>query len=389
MTDTPNYRLDVKDDSGGEPRDVATLYFEADDNDDAIAYARAQLPTHGAPGDVYGDLYEHLIGNQATYVDTVSLDPADDDITEARRGRAIVVDAPWTDRDGPPRNSRTIRVTMSLGIDNRGGRAVLSGPDGEIGSMDAAAFLRVIAAEFGVVIVAAAERTEIGADGCGCPITAEVDAGGYEVDGTDRTEHREGCWDLTPPDKRARPVFATDAEVAYPLGNRYVANIDVADPSRFAPPRFAVVGAVERTDVGNTVLRAGLTHNAGDTRWEQALHLVLTPAERTRLRADLAAHDAATAPADGRSETETEYVRVVGGTTFRMDKGGFQTVSTDHPAVDAVVAALRAATVPVYDRTDPVQVMAARRYAWELSEQVAAGDPAAIARTAAIEALRA
>ncbi len=389
-TSTPNYRLDVKDDSGSDERHVATLYFEADSHDDAIAYARAQLPSHGERSDVYGDLYVHLIGDQASYVDTVSLDDlADAEVVEARRGRAIVVDVAWTVDGDPPRNSRTIRVTMSLGIDNRSGRAVLSGPDGEIGSMDSAAFLDVIAAEFGVVIVPAAERVEVGAAGCGCPITAEVDAGGYEVDGTERAEHRTACWE-TPlvNGPLGNRIDATDAEISYPLGVRYVSNMDVADPGRFAPRRYAVLGAVTRTEVGNTAIRAGLTHGSRDPGWSQVLHVVLTPAERDRLRGELAAHSAATAPGAGRSETETEYVHVVDdGTVFRMDKGGFGTISIDHPAVEAVLANLRAAAEPVYDRTDPVQVMAARRYAWELDKQVNAGDPAAIARTAAIEAM--
>lgn len=38
------------------------------------------------------------------------------------------------------------------------------------------------------------ERVEIGADGCGCRITEEVTANGSSVDGTQRTEHRMGCW---------------------------------------------------------------------------------------------------------------------------------------------------------------------------------------------------
>jgi hypothetical protein len=40
------------------------------------------------------------------------------------------------------------------------------------------------------------DRYEIGADGCGCPITA-IDLPGAECDPcpeTERTEHRAGCW---------------------------------------------------------------------------------------------------------------------------------------------------------------------------------------------------
>lgn len=49
------------------------------------------------------------------------------------------------------------------------------------------------------------ERIEIGADGCGCPMTAEfkVAADGTVspawIDGSERTEHGEFCWDVTNP----------------------------------------------------------------------------------------------------------------------------------------------------------------------------------------------
>lgn len=43
------------------------------------------------------------------------------------------------------------------------------------------------------------ERVEVGAGGCGCPITRLVDVVNGELRGdvedTDRTEHRDGCWD--------------------------------------------------------------------------------------------------------------------------------------------------------------------------------------------------
>lgn len=42
------------------------------------------------------------------------------------------------------------------------------------------------------------ERIEIGADGCGCPLTAVVRANGGEIEGTERTEHRAGCWNTAP-----------------------------------------------------------------------------------------------------------------------------------------------------------------------------------------------
>jgi hypothetical protein len=38
------------------------------------------------------------------------------------------------------------------------------------------------------------ERIEVGADGCGCPISEEVTANGSSVEGTERTEHVQRCW---------------------------------------------------------------------------------------------------------------------------------------------------------------------------------------------------
>jgi hypothetical protein len=40
----------------------------------------------------------------------------------------------------------------------------------------------------------AADRSEVGADGCGCPITALVDACGSWPDASEHTDHRAGCW---------------------------------------------------------------------------------------------------------------------------------------------------------------------------------------------------
>lgn len=37
------------------------------------------------------------------------------------------------------------------------------------------------------------DREEIGADGCGCPITAQLTPNGSEVEDTQRTEHRPKC----------------------------------------------------------------------------------------------------------------------------------------------------------------------------------------------------
>lgn len=43
-------------------------------------------------------------------------------------------------------------------------------------------------------IDAPTSREAVGADGCGCPITVELTANGSDVDGTERVEHRAGCW---------------------------------------------------------------------------------------------------------------------------------------------------------------------------------------------------
>lgn len=75
-----------------------------------------------------------------------------------------------------------------------------------------------------------------------------------------------------------------------PLGARYVANMDVLDRNPYTPPRFPVIGQIEQAPVGNTVIRAGLTISATDHRWNQTLHLVLTPDEREELIAALVAH---------------------------------------------------------------------------------------------------
>jgi hypothetical protein len=45
-----------------------------------------------------------------------------------------------------------------------------------------------------VVAELVGDRVEIGADGCGCPITEQVTVSGASVEGTERTEHRSSCW---------------------------------------------------------------------------------------------------------------------------------------------------------------------------------------------------
>lgn len=42
------------------------------------------------------------------------------------------------------------------------------------------------------------DRIEVGADGCGCPITEEVTPNGASVDGTEQVEHRGRCWEAGP-----------------------------------------------------------------------------------------------------------------------------------------------------------------------------------------------
>ena len=50
------------------------------------------------------------------------------------------------------------------------------------------------------------DRVEIGADGCGCPVTVEVTVVDgelrSEVEGTERTEHWRDCW------LRPRPAWS-------------------------------------------------------------------------------------------------------------------------------------------------------------------------------------
>lgn len=56
------------------------------------------------------------------------------------------------------------------------------------------------------------ERMEVGAAGCGCPITGEVVSVGGElrgdVDGTERVEHRPGCWNAADGQSTSDPTSA-------------------------------------------------------------------------------------------------------------------------------------------------------------------------------------
>ncbi len=77
----------------------------------------------------------------------------------------------------------------------------------------------------------------------------------------------------------------------YPLGTRYIDNMDVIDLGPYLPQRFAVIGRVESVPVGNLILRVGRTISTTDRGWIQELHLVLTPDERKRLIVDLVAQE--------------------------------------------------------------------------------------------------
>ncbi len=37
-------------------------------------------------------------------------------------------------------------------------------------------------------------RETVGSDGCGCPITEQQRSNGTSVDGTERVDHMDGCW---------------------------------------------------------------------------------------------------------------------------------------------------------------------------------------------------
>lgn len=58
------------------------------------------------------------------------------------------------------------------------------------------AYVREAAPEDGA-LTTPGERVELGADGCGCPVTGEIRANGSDIEGTERVEHRSGCWART------------------------------------------------------------------------------------------------------------------------------------------------------------------------------------------------
>lgn len=51
-----------------------------------------------------------------------------------------------------------------------------------------------VTGEVELIEVESGERVEVGADGCGCPITEELRPNDTSIDGTERVEHRPGCW---------------------------------------------------------------------------------------------------------------------------------------------------------------------------------------------------
>lgn len=67
--------------------------------------------------------------------------------------------------------------------------------------VEAARLVREEPAPAGETPAESGDRVEIGADGCGCPITEEQRANGSSIEGTERVDHRPKCWALL-----AKPV---------------------------------------------------------------------------------------------------------------------------------------------------------------------------------------
>lgn len=87
-----------------------------------------------------------------------------------RLGRAHAEEVEHTKRvaDAAARGAQVLRVQMAVNVEDRGGKAVISGPDGEIGSVDREAFLAAIAKEFGVTVTPGKWRVvELPAGHCG------------------------------------------------------------------------------------------------------------------------------------------------------------------------------------------------------------------------------
>lgn len=78
-------------------------------------------------------------------------------------------------------------------------------------------------------------------------------------------------------------------ELMYPLGLRHIEAKSIIG-SRYTSLTQDVVGEVERSGAGNTIIRVG-RHNLErpEGGWQQVGHIVLTPDEREQLIADLIA----------------------------------------------------------------------------------------------------
>jgi hypothetical protein len=75
------------------------------------------------------------------------------------------------------------------------------------------------------------ERVEIGTDGCGCPITEELRPNDTAIDGTERVEHRPGCW-ATP-----RPCYVPSGFQAPEVIAEEAARCAAGHPGRKCAPR--------------------------------------------------------------------------------------------------------------------------------------------------------
>lgn len=313
----PNYRVDVHD---GTNQLAARRFFYAPDHATATDKAIATVvDTAGPDSGRYGRLYIDS-GARADYIRTVTAD----DSPAARYERFLaVVRAALTDGISPgAAQSRLMaegvaptlaelhrwidraidagdvvfapggvgerlyaagsyRCTSGDGCPVHPDRGQVHAPDVDarsgavqlaitVGTADRVAFLAAVADAFGVVIVPRPPVLALDAT------AAEVlNAHGYA-----------GRWERF----AAAMAAQTGAEATtYPLGARYIEHIDVADRSAYTPDVLAMLGDVQQAPVGNTVLYGGL-YERGEGH-VQSFRLVLTPAERDRLRADLDAHD--------------------------------------------------------------------------------------------------
>lgn len=108
----------------------------------------------------------------------------------------------------------------------RGWDAPLAVEDAAVAGLPADPDPRPVAAEQ-TVVAETGERVEVGADGCGCPITAEIRPNGSSIDGTERVEHRPRCGNhliLTDAGAALEAVARGDAAaVAWRLGRARLA----------------------------------------------------------------------------------------------------------------------------------------------------------------------